>query len=303
MSKNEWLIEKLQNLDDEGFVEVIGEISERSAVTQRKPKDGIVHILESADAIEERSKTWGQMKGISTGYTVLDEKIKGLQKGHVILIGGETSQGKSAFAANIARNVAKEGRNVLFITLEMLREELEDRFRFINGGHTHDLNISFQLERGLDYYDLRPIFEKNAETWDTELIVVDYLQYLGRGMTNSEVAKMSKEIKSLALDFQIPLVVIVSLRKSESGKIKRKWTDIEIEEFMGTSAIGYDCDVAMITSKKDPEGEWQDDKFYVKLLKTRNSRLDYNDRIMEFNWHETKITEEWVTPVKKELDS
>lgn len=80
--------------------------------------------------------------------------------------------------------------------------------------------------------------------------------------------------------------------------MKRKWTEIEIEEFMGTGAIGYDADVAMVVSRKDTDNEFQQDKVFVKILKTRNNKLDWNDRIIEFDWKDTKITQPpqaWAT--------
>lgn len=305
MGKNEWLVDKLQSLDDEGFIEVMGAVTEKAAKTEHKPKDELVHITEIQDEIEEASKDWGKLVGLSTGYQSLDEKIGGLEDGHVILIGGETSNGKSALAANIARNIAKRGDGVLFITLEMLQKDIGARLNHINGGTVDDLNLMFQKEYRIDYKDLEPLMNQGRDMGDVKLVVLDYMQYLGRGMTNNEVAKMSKEFKSLALKYEVPFLVIVSLRKSEAGVKKRKWTDIEIEEFMGTGAIGYDCDVAMITSRKDPDNEFVEDKIYVKILKTRNTAINYDDRILELDWDKTRITESkdnWVTPVARAVE-
>lgn len=301
MKKTEFIEKKLLELDDDGFTEVIGASVDRLANIE-EPKDGIVHITDIEEEIKELYKNWGKMSGLSTGYSTLDKKIGGMDKGHVVLIGGETSNGKSALAANITRNVALN-HSVLFVTLEMLREELGQRLLHINNGRVDNLDITFQAEHRIDYKDLEPIIKNAKKTAEIEMVVLDYMQYLGRGMTNQEVAKMSKEFKSLALKYQIPFVVIVSLRKSEGGQRKRKWTQIEIEEFMGTGAIGYDCDTAMITSRKNQEDEFTEDKIFVKVLKTRNSRLDYNDRIVELNWDETRISEDWVEPIQKRLDN
>ena len=298
MTQNKWLLDKIDTLDDEGFIEVVDELAERSVKVDRKKKDKLVHIAELSEQIDKASKDWGKPSGISTGYKSLDNAIGGLNKGHVILIGGETSNGKSALAGNIACNVAKAsngGRGVLFITLEMLQEEIGARLKYINGGTINDLNIIFQESYRIDWTDLEPIMIKAKEMGEVELVVLDYMQYLGRGMTLQEVAKMSKEFKSLALKYEVPFLIIVSLRKSEQGANKRKWTMIEIEDFMGTGAIGYDCDIGMITSRKDTENEYQADKLFVKILKTRTTALDYDNRILEFDWEQTKITENWVT--------
>jgi replicative DNA helicase len=108
---------------------------------------------------------------------------------------------------------------------------------------------------------------------------------------------MSKLMKAMALKFQLPFIVIVSLRKGETGKFKRKWTDLEVEDLMGTSAIGYDADVAMVASRRDLDNKYDTNGFYVKVIKSRNMPLDYDDRCIKFKWDKTKILEneeEWV---------
>lgn len=259
------------------------------AQRESKEKGSWTHIKDIADEIEEASKLWGKVSGISTGYPSLDAKIGGLKPGELILIGGDTNNGKSALAQNIAVNVSK-GYRVAFITLEMLKTEAGSRLKHMNGGTIDNMDIQFQTEYQIDYRHLRPLFE-NAVSDGASLVILDYLQYLGRGMTLDEVAKMTKLMKSLALEFQLPFIVIVSLRKSETGKFKRKWTEIETEDLMGTSAIAYDADIAMVASRKNLENEFETDKFFVKVIKARNMDLNYDDRFIPFNWNKTKITE------------
>lgn len=246
-------------------------------------------IQDIQEDIVEASKLWGKVSGISTGYPNLDSKIGGLKPGELILIGGDTNNGKSALAQNIAVNVSRSHK-VAFITLEMLKTEAGSRLMHMNNGSIEGMDIMFQTEYQIDYRHLRPLFE-NAVEQNAKLVVLDYLQYLGRGMTLDEVAKMTKLMKSLALDYKMPFVVIVSLRKAESGKFKRKWTDIEVEDLMGTSAIGYDADIAMVASRKNLENKFDTDRFFVKVIKARNMNLDYDDRFLAFNWDKTRITE------------
>lgn len=228
--------------------------------------------------------------------------IGGLKPGEVILIGGETNNGKSALAQNIAVNVSLQ-HTVLFITLEMQKTEAGSRLKHMNGGTLDGLDILFQTEYQIDYRHLETLF-KNGVDGGAKLVVLDYLQYLGRGMTLEEVAKMSKLLKALALKYSLPFIVIVSLRKSDGGKFKRKWIDIEVEDLMGTSAIGYDADIAMVASRKNLENEFDTDKFYVKVIKSRNMPLDYDNRFLQFKWDNTRITEipdyDWL-PTAKEV--
>ena len=277
--------------DDDTIKDIENAVLERGLdIEDEKPNDEILHITEIKDEIDKEYKNWGKLNGLSTGYPSLDDAIGGLGKGQVVLVGGATSQGKSAFVTNIAINVAKN-KPVLFITLEMRRAEVGARIKHINNGNTDDLDIMFQAEHRLTYKDLKPLIIKALDMGEIKLVVLDYLQYLGRGMTEKEVAIMSKEIKTIALEFNIPLLVIVSLRKSEGGKNKRHWKDIEIEDYMGSGAIGYDCDSAFIVSRKDELDEYDEKGIYVKLLKTRNTKL--NKRFLRFSWNATKITEDW----------
>lgn len=300
MKKTDYLKKEILELDDSAFLEVADAVSDRAVDTETKPNDEIVHISEIGEKIDKVYSNWGKPSGILTGFPSLDEKLGGLGKGHVILIGGETSNGKSALATNIAVNVSKS-LPVLYITLEMLQEDIGARIKHVNGGTIAGLDMMFQSEYSLEYTDIKPTIAKAKKLGDVEMVVLDYMQYLGRGMRLEEVAKMSKEIKKLALLFQIPFIVIVSLRKSEQGKGKRKWTEIEIEDFMGTGSIGYDCDTAMIASRKNLDNLYDEEGIWIKVLKTRNAKLDYNNRFLRFGWDQTKITDNWAEtlPPKK----
>ena len=289
MSKTKYLIDRMRELDDDSFIEIVESITDRSAETEIKKNDDLIHLSE----IEDPDINW-----ISTGYTTLDDKIRGLAGGHVVLIGGETSNGKSALATNIAVNISRQ-MPVLYITLEMLHHELKKRIELCNNGTVDGLDMIFQKDFRITYKDVEPIILKAKAMGEIKAVVLDYLQYLGRGMTLDEVARMSKEIKSLALKYQVPMIVIVSLRKSEAGKNKRKWTEIEIEDLMGTASIGYDCDTALVVSRKDLDNEFDPDKVFIRVLKTRNTKLDYHDRYIQLEWKETKIIEDWTVPASK----
>lgn len=291
---SEYWRKRLAVEDDETIKEIEEAVLERGAeIVEDTPNDDIVHISEMSEEIKEEYNSWGKIKGLRTGLPSLDEKIGGMGKGHVILIGGETSNGKSALAANIAVNVARSNP-VLFITLEMRRQEIGSRIMHINNGTIDGLDLMFQSEHRLTYKDIKPLLRKAIEMNDIKMVVLDYLQYLGRGMTEKEVAIMSKEIKTLALEFDLPFIVIVSLRKSEGGRNKRKWTEIEIEDYMGAGAIGYDCDCAMIASRKNLNNDFDNDSLWVKILKTRNAKLDYDNRYIRFDWDQTRIKESWT---------
>ena len=283
------VLKSLKDLESETLEDLsIGaevELSQRDT----EEKGELTHIQDIAAEIEEAAKLWGKVSGLSTGYPSLDAQVGGLKPGELLLVGGETNNGKSALAQNIAVNVSKSSA-VLFITLEMQKTEAGSRLKHMNGGTLEGLDLLFQTEYQIDYRHLEALFA-NGVAKGVKFVVLDYLQYMGRGMDLNEVAKMSKLMKAMALKYQVPFMVIVSLRKGEGGKFKRKWTDIEVEDLMGTSAIGYDADIAMVASRKNLEGEFETDRFFVKVIKSRNMPLDYDNRFLAFKWDNTRIYE------------
>lgn len=299
--RTDWIKQRLGTLDDDALLDVAEAVTEQLAgKEEEKPKNGIVHLIDLDQEIEQVRAERGKFKGYHTGYTTLDDKMGGLEQGSVILIGGETSNGKSALATNIALNVSKT-IGTLYISLEMTRKQILERLDHMTDGFKDDYDLMFQQEFDLSYKDLEPLFLEATEKGEVKVVVLDYLQYLGRGMDEREVAKMSKTIKKLALKYNIAFIVIVSLRKAEAGKNKRKWYEIETEDLMGTAAIGYDADTIVIASRKDESNEFDADGIYVKVLKTRNTALDYNDRIIRLKWDRTRITEDWTIPVKSDI--
>lgn len=263
-------------------------IGAETELAKREPEvDGnlLLRLTDISDKIDEREKTWGKVGGLSTGLPSLDARIGGLKGGELILIGGKPKNGKTALAQNIAVNVSRE-HPVLFITLELLAEETGVRVKHINHGQLTN-NFIVQAQHRLDYRKIRPLFEQAKEE-GVKLVVLDYLQFLGRGMTNEEVAKMSKEMKTLALEFEVPFIVIVSLRKGDT-KFNTKWTDIELDDISGTSSIGYDADTIMMTSRKDDQDKKDADHLWVKVVAVRS--MQDSDELLWYDWDRTRVTE------------
>jgi replicative DNA helicase len=286
------LVESLKELDTEDVEDVVigGEIELSNRETRERGE--LIHISELTEEIDKASKEWGVVGGMSTGLPSLDARIGGLRDGDIVMIAGNPGGGKSALAGNIAVNVAKT-EHVLFISLEMLPHRIGARFKHYNNGTLEGLNISFQKESEIDYRHLRPLFE-SASKKDMRLVVLDYFQYLGRGMDMQEVAKMSVEMKKLAQEFGVPFIIILSLRKGGT-QFKRKWTDVELEDLMGTSAIGYDADAVIVASRTDAKNNLDHNHQWLKIVKVRD--MPSSDEFIRLQWDKTKITEvteEWV---------
>lgn len=288
--KADRIIKDLGELEDEPFAEVLSKVTDRIVEIENPDNYEPISIQELLPDIERAHAMWGKLDGLSTGYVSLDRLIMGLKGGEVILIAGSTSMGKSALATNIAVNVAKT-KDVLFISLEMTAAELGSRMMYLNDGNLDDLGVLFQKQYDLSYKNLKPLLIRSMKLTDDniKLVVLDYLQYLGRGMDNDEMARISKSLKALAMELNVPFIVITQIRKGATGKFRTKWTDIEIEDLMGTAAIGYDADIALLVSRKNLDDEFVQDKIWVRILKNRSRGLDYDNNTIELGWDKTKI--------------
>ena len=284
-------LKSLKELDDTMVEDIL--IGAEKELAERDPAAKVEwkHIKEYEDDIKEAIKWWGKVGGLRTGLPSLDATVGGLRKGQTLLIAGESNNGKSALAAQIAVNVSRNHK-VGYISLEMLPGDNGARINHMNGGDEHDikldgLDIYFQSTNAITYKDLEPLFIRGKEM-GIELMMLDYLQFLGRSLTMEEVGKMSQTIKRLAMDYQLPFIVIVSLRKGDGS---RPWTKISLEDLMGTSAIGYDADNTILVSRFDLDNQFDEAHMYVKVLKLRNMKKTKDNTFLMYDWNDTKVTE------------
>lgn len=281
-------LKDLKTEDVEEFIfDAERELAEREP--ERDDNAGLLHISEIFDEIEEENKTRGKVAGISSGYPALDAMIGGFKNSEVTLIAGESNNGKSMVIANIAANIGLHTK-MLYITLEMQPRKVGDRMKYALGGgqEYRQLDIDFQKTFTIDYRSLRPLFT-NAVADGCKIVVLDYLQYLGVGMENKEVGVMSRVCVGLAKEFDIPFVIVVSLRKSDG---QRKWTSITKEDIMGTGAIGYDADNIVLISRQNSDNEYDEDGVWVKHLKARDMYIDYKNPYLRLVWGSGRIRQD-----------
>lgn len=285
----------LKDLKTEDIEEFIfdGERELADREPERDDNASLLHIKDIFDEIEEESLTRGKVAGISSGYPALDAMVGGFKNSEVTLIAGESNNGKSMVIANIAANIGLHTK-VLYITLEMQPRKVGDRMKYALGGgkEYQKLDIDFQKTFTIDYRSLRPLFT-NAVADGCKIVVLDYLQYLGVGMENKEVGIMSRICVGLSKEFDIPFVIVVSLRKGEGGK--RKWTDITKEDIMGTGAIAYDADNIILIARQNTDNEYDEDGVWVKHLKARDMYIDYKNPYLRLKWGAGRIRQddEW----------
>lgn len=253
--------------------------------------------------------------GLDTGFPSLNYYIGGLQKGKIYIIGARPSQGKSSYAMNIAEYVART-HNVLFISLEMSRKEYAQRMLFsranvdvskINTGEVTDIDIE-KVKEQKEYLDSLHLFIETktpckvsdvelaiinlqASIGTCDLVVVDYLQLLtpmGKNSKNREVevAEMSRDLKSLAIKYQVPIIVLSQLSRGlESREDKRP----RLSDLRESGAIEQDADVVTFLYRN--EYYYPDDpasRGAAELL-IRKNRGGVNNRDIEMCWQPSKV--------------
>lgn len=179
---------------------------------------------------------------IDTGYPLLDATLKGMWPGQLILIGARPGCGKSAMCMSLAEAAAKEGNTVLYVTAEMLAGEVGERLLAKNvSGLTMDQMIdgvpesdetlwmhiayeaSMEAKLPIFFYDgpdvtVSRIRELALGIENLKMIVVDYLGLMiGEKRTenrNLELGGISRELKLLASEMEIPIVAAAQLSRT-----------------------------------------------------------------------------------------
>lgn len=232
-------------------------------------------ILEFLPLLEDRYK--GKEIGLNTGFDELDKKLGGLRKGELIIVAGRPSMGKSAFALDIALNVAKRGGSVLFISLEMSKEQIAERALVqisvseekgipgeeIRTGKISDrtwqqigihvsvlgkLPIYVVDNTDLDIMEIRTLARQFKRQQKLDLIIVDYLQLIeGSNDTTYEnrqetIARVSRNLKKMAKELDVPVIAVSQLNRIVEQRSNKRPI---LSDLRDSGAIEQDADVVI----------------------------------------------------------
>lgn len=291
------LIKASQNIVSLGFdetknlQELIEEAeSELFKTSERYIGQNIVSLEEilgdSFERLDELHKDKGKIRGIPTGYRDLDSMLAGLQKSDLFILAARPAMGKSAFALNLAHNIAvKANEAVLLFTLEMSKEQLVDRLLAMESGvdawalRTGNLSDS-DFEKigqamgtlseaqifiddtpGLTVSDLRTKARREAHRRPIGLIIVDYLQLMsGGGRYNEgnrvqEISEISRGLKGVARELDVPVMALSQLSRSVESRSPQIPQLADLRE---SGSIEQDADVVAFLYREDyynPESE------------------------------------------------
>lgn len=260
-------------------------------------------ITSFVEELDERQKKGDVLTGIATGFKTLDEKLCGLQSSEMIVLAARPSVGKTAFALNIARNVAKYGEGgVLIFSLEMSKEMLLQRLICMEGeidgqimrksfagkkimadivetsGRIYNLPIFIDDTPSINIIELRSKARKHLySNPEVKLIIIDYLQLMNvhrRGENRQvEIAEISRQIKGLARELKVPIITLCQL----SREAEKDSSEPKLSHLRESGAIEQDADVVLMLyqdKKEEKEKETKKTKdpinVHLKIAKQRN---------------------------------
>lgn len=235
-------------------------------------QDVLPEVQKNLEALAESTDEY---TGIRTGYYDFDAMTRGLQKKQVIIIAGRPGCGKSAFSLNVGLNAAiHDKKSVALFSLEMGVEEITKRMFGVVGKIDGDVLKTGKLKNtdwkkwneamselsdakfyvddsgGLTVSEVRRKCRKLKNSDDgLDLIIIDYLQLLSSsskyaGQRVQEVSEISRDIKKLAMELDVPVIALAQLSRSveqrKGGDNKPKLSDLR-----ESGSIEQDADIVL----------------------------------------------------------
>lgn len=250
--------------------EAIKELQELEIIQQ---EDGTILIgdaLEQAIAEIDYGVNNEDDKAFYTGFPKLDDFMAGLHPQQLTTVGARTGVGKTLFALQVALKIAKNNKSVLFVTREMSPSQLAERVLLMNTPITSE-NMRKRQNIGKEEYAhmfrVRQEFEKLSFRIDNksrtsidiervvrkhkpDLVIVDYLQLLespDKGDSRErEVAKMARGLKTMTLEYNIPIMMLSQLNRDSEHNNTPK-----LRHLRESGAIEQDSDNVILIHEPD----------------------------------------------------
>lgn len=266
------------------------------SISQKRQRKGVSHIgevlVKNINTIQMLTEKKGELRGLTTGFTALDNVTSGLQKADLIILAARPSMGKTAFALNIAANAAKSGGKVLIFSLEMSEELLSERIlstealveiKRMREGTIDDeewtkitdaavrldkLDIMIDDTPGISALEIKNKCKRMKMEKGLDLVVVDYLQLMtfeGKAESRQlEISALTRYLKQLAREIDCPVIVLSQLSRAvESRKGDEKKP--VLSDLRESGSIEQDADIVMFLYRED---------YYKKEESTRPNECD-----------------------------
>jgi replicative DNA helicase len=288
--------DEVESLLSEAEKSIMEVAQRRNAGAFHNIKDVLVRTYDNIETLHQRT---GDVTGIPTGFAELDRMTAGFQRNDLIIVGARPSVGKTAFALNIAQNVAvKSGENVAIFSLEMGAEQLVMRMLCAEGnidaqrlrtgsltdddwgkltmamGSLSDAGIFIDDTPGVRISDLLAKCRRLKQEHGLGMILIDYLQLIlgsGRGGENrqQEVSEISRSLKQLARELQVPVIALSQLSRGVEQRQDKRPMMSDIRE---SGSIEQDADIVAFLYRDDYYDKESENKNIIEIIiaKQRN---------------------------------
>ncbi|MDR0977454.1 MAG: replicative DNA helicase [Endomicrobium sp.] len=271
--------------------------SDLFTISERKSKKGLSSISKLVSPmlhnLEKLHSDPKDISGLATGFADFDAKTKGLHSAELIILAARPSMGKTAFALNIAEHVGIDQKKpVAIFSLEMKQEALMMRFlaslarvnasKLRNGQYNSsdwprlttaaskiaESHIFIDDDADINVIEIRARARKlatelKARGTPLSLVIVDYIQFIRPSRRKfesreQEVASISRSLKALAKDLDIPVIVLSQLSRRTEDR-GRKDSKPQLSDLRDSGAIEQDADVVAMLyregyyNREDPD--------------------------------------------------
>ncbi|MCH7565968.1 MAG: replicative DNA helicase [Gemmatimonadetes bacterium] len=281
-------------------------------VAQSHSRDGFVWIKEilwpTFEHIERLQESETGITGLATGFPDLDRETTGFQKGDLIIVAGRPAMGKTSLVLNIAQNAAIElGTPVAIFSLEMSKEQLVQRLLCAEGrvdalrlrqgklsseeyqrlaaaaGHLNTAPLWIDDSPGNTVLEMRAKARRlqadlRRDGKELGMLMIDYMQLMAGNQRsesrNQEVSEISRGLKALARELEIPVVALSQLSRAPEQRTDRR---PQLSDLRESGSIEQDADLVMFLYRPeyyvgpvDKDGNSVEGKAELIIGKQRN---------------------------------
>ena len=230
----------------------------------------------AVDEIEAARGRDGQMTGIPTGFSGLDQLTNGLHPGQMIIIAARPAMGKSTLALDIARAAAiKHDMPTIFFSLEMGRSEIAMRLMSAEGaiplqnmrkgsldqrdwttiaavrGRINDAPLYIDDSPNMTLVEIRAKCRRLKQRVGLKMVVIDYLQLMTSGKRvesrQQEVSEFSRALKLLAKELGVPVIALSQLNRGPEQRADKKPALSDLRE---SGSIEQDADMVVLLHRE-----------------------------------------------------
>ncbi|MFA6873892.1 MAG: replicative DNA helicase [Bacteroidaceae bacterium] len=247
------------------------EISQRNLKKDYMQIDPIIH--EAYELLKKAAARTDGLSGLESGFHALDKMTAGWQNSDLIIIAARPAMGKTAFVLSMAKNIAVDFRNpVAVFSLEMSNVQLVNRLisnvceipsEKIRSGQLApyewqqlDMKLKALVNAplfvddtpSLSVFELRTKARRLVREHGVKIIIIDYLQLMnasgmGFGSRQEEVSTISRSLKGLAKELQIPIIALSQLNRSVETRDPKEGKRPQLSDLRESGAIEQDADM------------------------------------------------------------